>query len=456
MRDSQAHALLSGPTSTPTRGRRPGRLVGGLAVLVAVLLLAAPASAQDDGSTDADGAGEAAAAAGAAPTDAPPADAPPAVEGERGMPPLTVSWGDFSLTFDGFLRTGLIAVLVNDEDTPDFIGRNNGWVALNARMGLVVDYAGVARVRISFDGAADTRDNNNDPVGEQGFELRDAFGQTTFTPYVQILAGQRRPPFNRESEISVVDQVFVRRSVTSEGLRPGEAILRPGTEGLGVDRQLGIHVLSEIIPLGPVGVRYHAAVTNGNDVPPATRNDNDEYAIFGRVEFHLLNKMLGLGGELEGNDPWLSLGGAVGYNERTQGELPNLLGVDDLSWVADLQVSVMGIEVLGEFLMRERTFPDIEQTDQTSMGILAQAGYWLPWPHFEFLLAYRFAMLDPFVDDDESLLVQDDELTQHTIGVGYRATGMPLQVKLNYTLTMEEGVNEVDNDLFEALFQFVW
>ena len=32
----------------------------------------------------------------------------------------------------------------------------------------------------------------------------------------------------------------------------------------------------------------------------------------------------------------------------------------------------------------------------------------------------------------------------------------PVQAKLNYTLTMEEGINELDNDLLELLFQFAW
>jgi hypothetical protein len=90
------------------------------------------------------------------------------------------------------------------------------------------------------------------------------------------------------------------------------------------------------------------------------------------------------------------------------------------------------------------------------MGVLAQLAYRIPLEHLRFQLAYRFAYLDSFVDDSDSPLIADDKLLYHTIGLNYLVEELPIELKLNYTLTTEEGSSAMDNDIIELLAQFVW
>ncbi|MDX9720527.1 MAG: porin [Myxococcota bacterium] len=367
------------------------------------------------------------------------------------QPPLSFSVGQWNATLFGYVRSGLVWIGAEGDDSPAFIGANNGFAMLNARLGVNVKYQDSFEVVTSVDGAADVRSSVNDAVGEQKVVLKDAFGQYKLHDAFKVRLGQFKPPIEVEAMTSTARQLFIRNSVLSDGVRPGEGIERVGSEGFGPARQVGLSLLSDVIDFGPVGLTYALALTNGNAFS-AARNDNNKLAYYGRLELHLRNQLLG---KFE-NGSFLVLGGAVGHNERTVGTIPNQLGETDLTWEVDLQFAAYGIEALAQFLMNKRSFPDSGQSEQESMGAVAQLAYRLPFEHFRFQLAYRFSYLDPFVDDSDSPLVADDKLIYHTVGLGYLLEDLPIEVKLNYTATSEEGSAGIDNDIVEALAQFVW
>ncbi len=172
-------------------------------------------------------------------------------------------------------------------------------------------------------------------------------------------------------------------------------------------------------------------------------------AYHGRFEFHLRNAMLGL------YEPgsFVVLGGAMSHNKRTFGELPTQLGVEDLTWSADLQIKAFGFDALAELIWRDRSFPDTEQAGQETVGILAQASYTLPIPNYRVMLGFRYASLDPYLDGDD-LLAEDDLVEHYTVALGYRLEDVPVDIKFNYTMAKE--ASAIDNDIAEALVQFVW
>ncbi len=364
-------------------------------------------------------------------------------------PPLTFTVGDWAATLYGYVRTGFIWVGAEGDNAPDFIGQNNGFAMLDARTGVKINYLDKLELRLALDGAGDVRTNANDTVGSQRVELKDAYGEYRFADFFKVRVGQYKPPFDLEATESAADLTFVRPSVVSSGVRPGEGIQRPGNAGFTPSRQAGLSLLSDVIDFGPVGFTYHAAITNGNTVS-STRNDNNHLAYFGRLEFHLRNQLLGL----YQPDSFLVFGGGLSYNQRTEGTLPNQLDEEDLSWQVDLQLKAYGVDALAQLLWNTREYPGAGEAKRDTIGILAQIAYRLPIPDYRFQVGYRFAYLDPFKDDTE--LAVDDLLIYHTIGVAYRLEALPVELKLNYTVTQEEGSAGVDNDLIEALVQVVW
>lgn len=379
------------------------------------------------------------------------AEETPEWQAEEGPPPMTFAVGDWTTRIDGYVRTGLTMVGLEGDQAPEFIGNNNGFALLNARFGIDVKYLQDLEMRVQLDAAADSRESINDAVGHQYVSLKDAYGRYNIGPFLGILVGQSKPPVDVEAMQSTKELMFIRRSIVSEGVEPGEGVERPGNDGLDVRREVGVNLLSEVIDFGPVGLRYHLAMTNG--APSSmTRNDNNLFAYYGRLEFHLRNQIMG---DYKPGS-FLVLGGSAGYNQRTDGELPNQLSVDDFLWQADLHFAAFGVDALAEVIGRTRSYPDTAQADQETIGIVAQLGYTLSLDELAVSLAYRFASLDPFKGDSSDILTGDDKLTYHTVGLGYARKDLPVSFKVDYTMTVEEDAVAIDNDLLEVLMQFAW
>ncbi len=363
-------------------------------------------------------------------------------------PALAFSVGDWSASLEGFVRTGLTWVGVSGDDRPNYIGANNGFTMADARVAVVARYLDTVEVKVQLNGSGDKRTSINDPTGTQTVALMDAYGAYWFGDFFGVLIGQVKPPMDVEAMLSTGELTFIRRSLVHEGIQAGEGIERPGNEGLGAHRELGLNLLSKVIDFGSVGVAYHAAITNGNTASH-TRNDNNSMAYHGRFEFHLRNALIG---QYEPGS-FVVLGGAASHNKRTYGELPTQLGVDDFTWSADLQIKAFGFDALAELIWRNRSFPDTAQTTQETVGILAQASYELPVPNYRFMLGVRYASLDPYLEGDD-LLAEDDLVEHYTVAAGYRLENVPVDIKLNYTVAKE--ASAIDNDIAEALVQFVW
>jgi hypothetical protein len=363
--------------------------------------------------------------------------------------------GKWELAIGGFVRTAYINVQQPSESGFNFIGENNGFSLLDARLGLLLRYADRLVIRLQIDGTDDVRESVNSTIGEQRSRLRDAFVGYSVGPWLSILAGQMKPPVDVESILDTRDLAFIRRSVVSDGVRAGEGLERFGTDGFGRSREVGLHLLSKVIDVGgPVGVLYQISVTNGND-GLFTRNDNNQLAYYGRLEVHLSDKILGKDGKRSA----VVIGGGAGYNENTPSRFPrpDLLVQQDLIWGVDLRASLYGVDILAQYLERQRAFPDLGQSDQKTHGLVAQIAYRLPIPEAAFQFAYRYAALDPFVDSAQTSLAADDKLTYHTLGLAWRAPlAVPLDIKFNYTITQEEGSSAIDNDLIEGLVQVIW
>jgi len=375
----------------------------------------------------------------------------PEWQSEEGPPPMTFAVDDWTTTLDGYVRTGLTMVGLEGDKAPEFIGNNNGFALLNMRFGIDVKYLEDLEMRVQLDGAADSRESINDAVGHQLVSLKDAYGRYNIGPFLGLLVGQSKPPVDVEAMQSTKGLMFIRRSIVSEGVEPGEGIERPGNDGLDIRREVGLNLLSDVIDFGPVGLRYHLAMTNG--APSSmTRNDNNLFAYYGRLEFHLRNQIMG---DYKPGS-FLVLGGSAAYNQKTDGELPNQLSVDDFLWQADLHFAAFGVDGLAEVIGRKRSYPDTGQGEQETLGIVAQLGYTLSLDRMALSAGYRFASLDPFKGDSSDLLMGDDKLTHHTIGLGYARKDLPVAFKVDYTLTAEEAAVAIDNDLLEVLMQFVW
>lgn len=368
---------------------------------------------------------------------------------------ITFKQGHWEIGLGGYLRTGYLHTAQPDDSGLNFIGENNGFALLDSRLGIVLRYAKMMTAKIQFDGAGDRRESVNATSGLQQVRLRDAFVAYTPGPWLTMLVGQSKPPVDIESLLSARDLAFVRRSVVSDGVRQGEGRQVTGTEGLGFSRELGLFALSDTIWFGeaPVGVAYYLALTNGNSAYN-TRNDNSELAYYGRLEVHLSDAITG--GQKD--DSFVVLGGSVGYNENSPIQFPraDLLNQNDLTWGVDLHLSTHGVDVIAQLLNRSRDFPDLPQAKQDTSGLLAQVSYQVPVEFLEFQFGYRFAMLDPFVDESDDVLGRDDQLVYHTIGLGYSLPGIPADIKFNYTLTQEEGDSAIDNDQIEVLVQAIW
>ena len=359
--------------------------------------------------------------------------------------------GAWGVDFGGYLRGGLVWVGLGGEREYDFIGQNNGLQLMNARLKFSVFYDDMVETVLSIEGAGDRRYSANQVSGDETVILKDAYTHLKFFDFLGVKVGQYKPPFDAEALVSTVDEVFIRSSVISEGVLSGEGVVNASRQGFEPGRQVGLSLLSERVDLGPVGLKYHLALTNGNSAS-STRNDNDKLAYYGRVELHLLEQLLGIDSE----ESFVVLGGGAYFNEKTQGELPTLLAVEEFSWGADLAFDAFGAHALLQVLGRTKTYPDINQAEQESLGFMGELAYELPLEDLRFQFAYRYASLDPYKGDAEEGLMSDDSLQYHTLGLGYRLENVPLQVKFNYTMTQEEGGASLDNDLMEGMLQFAW
>lgn len=417
-------------------------------VAAGALALLAPAAAQAQApATPAAPVADEDAPAGAAqiavPADPVPVDDPTIAEPKQDLAEPDAAIGGFAIDLSGYLRAQYTFVQ-DDERRTDFVGRNDGFSIANARF--IIDAArDDVRARLSFDGAVDRRDERNTAKGEVRAALKDAYVAWEPFGWLNVRAGQFKPPFDAEELQSTADLLFIDRAVESRGVHGVEGF---NVDGLSLERQAGVMLYSAPLMLEdlPLGAAYYLSASNGSGANRPL-NDNDALALTGRLEVFV--------------GDWVTVGGGVFYDQATTGDPPDLLDEDRLGIAADIGVEVHDLLLFAQFMQVRTEFPDVPaQPDRVARGYHAEIGYRLPWG---LIPAYRYAFYDPTTDfeaDDPAVQarLETDELTYHTFGLTWLPPGVPLKLQVNYTLTLEDEPfetddNDLDNDRVDALVQ---
>jgi hypothetical protein len=347
-----------------------------------------------------------------------PATAPP--EGVQGP------WAPGVVPF-GYVKLGYHFVMPPGEDT--LFGANNGFRLLNARLGLTVTPFERLEGVLSVDGGTARRERLDPLEGTRLVSLVDAYLEHTFTPFLQVRAGQFKAPFNAERLMRDDWLPFIARSIVTEGLLPPEG---PARRGIQLDRQVGVQLGSERLGEG-LGVQYALAVVNGNG-PNALFNDNNKVAPIGRLVLFY--------GELA------AVGLNAFYNPRTVGVRPDQVDETQTGYGADLNLQLGRVNVFAMALVRNTEHLDTGLPSERSLGAMGQVQYLAPRTGLE--AGVRFAYLEP--SDRQTL----DATTELSVVVGYRPQRVPARLLLQYTVRGEEAGAALDNNSIEAMAQVVF
>src|SRR5690606_23458202 len=124
---------------------------------------------------------------------------------KRTVPEMTFAMGDWTTQLTGYIRTTLTFIGIEGDESPDFIGENNGFAMLDARLAVVVRYLEYFEIVLQVDGAADSRTDVNSVTGRQVVALKDAYGAYMPGPWFWLLVGQYKPPVDLETILSTRD-----------------------------------------------------------------------------------------------------------------------------------------------------------------------------------------------------------------------------------------------------------
>lgn len=342
---------------------------------------------------------------------------------DEGLPPrpkspLTLEWG-------GYLR--VVGELVQD-DALLSIGRNDGFRLGNVRLGLRAAYNQDLYGYVSIDAAVAQVEDADDANADLAVGLRDAYLAYAFAPSATVQLGRFKPPYDLGNLESTSARVFIDEPIESRGVLRTQGIEAPG---MGPGRQMGLMLHSPRVGLSEDGfdLGYALAITNG-DTGDRVFNDNDHFAGFARVSF------------LYGDVVTLSAGGFI--DTRTSGRQPDLFEDRVIAAEGSLIVKIADLRVEGQFLLQHNDPLTAGTPAYFGFGAHAQWSYRL----WGFEPAYRFAWFEP---NSEGTL---DVVQEHTLGLSYYLTDLPLRVSLNGTFAFEE--REVDNHRAALLVQYTF
>ena len=332
--------------------------------------------------------------------------------------PLTLEWG-------GYLR--VVGELVQD-DALLSIGRNDGFRMGNVRLGLRAAYNQDLYGYVSIDAAVAQVEDADDANADLAVGLRDAYLAYAFAPSATVQLGRFKPPYDLGNLESTSARVFIDEPIESRGVLRTQGIEAPG---MGPGRQMGLMLHSPRVGLSEDGfdLGYALAITNG-DTGDRVFNDNDHFAGFARVSF------------LYGDIITLSAGGFI--DTRTSGRQPDLFEDRVIAAEGSLIVKIADLRVEGQFLLQHNDPLTAGTPAYFGFGAHAQWSYRL----WGFEPAYRFAWFEP---NSEGTV---DVVQEHTLGLSYYLTDLPLRVSLNGTFAFEE--REVDNHRAALLVQYTF
>lgn len=359
-------------------------------------------------------------------------------------------WRELNFGLTPFAYVRLMYDNVESDDRYSFIGKNDGFILDNARIGFDFSMTDKLSMRLSLEAASDLTADSNTPIGEIDVRLRDGFFRYDPFWWIGLQGGQFKAPFAEEELRSTADLLFIDRAVEIEGVPPGRGFEEPGLE---VDRQIGVMLSPrDYIRLrrfglegwpADLGFSYYLMVANGNG-DNQFLNDNSKLMVIGRLETVYANIV--------------KLGGAVLYNDRTEGNPPNQFNEDDTGYAADLLVTPGDLELFFQYVQFDTEFPTVGADDITKRGWHAQIGYGVNVPYVRITPAYRFAQYNPLADGGDVVGGQDGDdfrLDYHTIGLRLESRDLPISFFVNYTFTEEQNPNKIDNNRLQLLIQVV-
>ncbi len=349
----------------------------------------------------------------------------------------------FDVQVSGFVRVQEQQIFENDDEGLPF-GRTDGFTLDAARLIVKAKKGPLAGV-VSIDGAVDRFDGKNTTLGTVNLGLKDAwirYSREDF-PFIKLLVGQFKPPFDAEEQRSTRDMLFIDRAVEARGVRGGEGW---NLDGLSIDRDIGGLIYGEPT-FGDFGLAYFIAATNGGGAN-RVGNDNDAFQYTARVELRWTEMVM--------------IGAAVNYNQATSGdEIEDFVDEEYVGLAADLSARVpagpLAVVVQAQFIQQRASFPDVPvEPERVAMGYHGALGVELP---MGFTAAYRYAFLDPtssFETDDATAeaTLDTDAVTLHTVGLNWQGeVTVPVKTQINYTITQEQAPKEIANDRLDLLFQ---
>jgi hypothetical protein len=387
------------------------------------------------------------------------AAAAPAAAQEFGTSEAGVA--NWSFTWGGYVHVAYRWI-----DQPanfNLVGHNNGFQLEQARLGANVQYKEVLAIRVSLEGASEDRVNQSFPGGTLTARLRD--GYITWAPLraLRVTVGQMVTPWDLDSMRSDSELPFVSRAVPVEGVQPNEG---RATLGMGKDRSLGLALHSGDIALGTpqASLRYALFVGNGNGENQIL-NDNNKPAVFGRLELAFwgarglpLDRIGPMRARTDGPKPIVGVGIAGQYNSRTVGNPPDLIDETDGGVAADAIANFYGVDLQGGLIYVKTTHDTLAATpDLERFGWWAHLRYTIPRIPVELTAGYRIASYAPQAHLSTTATPgneqHDSDLTllYHTFGITVKPTRtFPMHIAVNYTITTERGPNVLSNDRVEA------
>ena len=378
-------------------------------------------------------------------------------------PPISISSGDWTFSFGGYARTGAIWKSFDGDAPKDATDHKAGFVVLNGRMNFGLKYKDLISGRISLDGAGGVNALNGKSSGNVA--LKDAYLDFDIVLAFRIKAGQFKPPIDFESLTSTPDANFIEQSVVSKG---GNSNLYNKTDynsGFEPGRQIGVSFYSDMLEFQSVGFRYNVAVTNGQTALSKAAEEG-YFAAYGRLELGLKKSLYG--DSAPGTFFTIALSGSVELREAKIDENDDTDSLGHRYRAAgELHARYKGIEADFEAIWERYDVLDLDDSlvddgkytgkrrykALDKLGIVAQISYTLPIEYFRFQIGYRFAMMQPVMDNAKSF--DSVDLYQHTASLGYVVENYPIIVRADYTRNDETGP-EIHNDTIFGIVQVRW
>ncbi|MFZ5444949.1 MAG: hypothetical protein ACOZQL_33475 [Myxococcota bacterium] len=333
------------------------------------------------------------------------------------------------VTLNGFARVGVFYTFpFRDEE---LVGSNGGFRMADFRLGADFHPIDHLSVYTSVEFAAPLVDAADPLSGRRIVDLRDAYVQYEFAPFIGVRVGQQRPGYYAEMLMSDGAVPFTTRSVLANGINPPDGY---GPRNyLAPDRQLGLQLYSQRLGSELIGFKYAVGVFNGNGQNQLF-NDNNSVEPMARVEIDVKQLVtLGLNGY---------------YNQRTDGVRPNRLTANHLAYGADLSASVGGFTAMAAFLGKSITYSYPGLVPDASLGAMGQVRYLHEGTGLEG--AVRAAWYEP------STAQTDDQVIEVTAMVAWRPFQLPFRVLLQYTHREEEKLASYANESVDLMLHARW